>query len=114
MLAMRKGGLSFPFRIPFTNRGKRKLIELRRGNSINYKNAPEGKNFFLVNSISGKSNDFCYVGYVNNKKYYYKIDTCSKISIVNNKMIRKTDEKEILKNYFLKYPAGKKVCKIWY
>lgn len=67
----------------FVKEGKRKLVELKRGDSTFNKNAPENINIFRVNSICKENDDFCYIGTVNNRKCNCKIDTDSEISIIN-------------------------------
>lgn len=98
---MRRRG-SLPIRMPFLD-GKQGLVELRGAGLTNCENAP---NVLCCSRISKIKNNFCYKGNLDGQICYFKIDTGSDVSILNEKFIESPKKYFEINNSCLRYPTG--------
>jgi len=106
MLAMRRRG-ALPVRMSVFD-GKQGLVELFGAGSTDTVDVPKIFNHcFRINRI--KKNSFSYKGNIDSKVCLFKIDTGSDVSVVNEKLIRGSKRRYVMKNCFLKYPTGETI-----
>lgn len=90
-------------------KGKLRKVGLHGASSTCSENAPEDIKNYRISRIKEKSDYFIYTGQINGEPCKFKIDTGSDISIVNEKLIKKSNQRILIKNNFLKYPTGERV-----